>query len=135
MDAQRETERRGGGMISTEFQNNILDGIAALQQALNDQRASAEAHARCEHAYRQARAKAFTSLVADGTKRTVDHLQAMVDIECDRQMLEIRLAEAKHESDGELVKSLRQQLSAMQSLLGTYRAEAEAIKYGQSAGA
>lgn len=119
-------------MLSTEFQSNILDGIEALQCALGDQRASAKAHAEAEHAYRMARAKSFTSLVADGTKRTVDHTQAMVDIECDRQMLELRLAEAKHESDSELVKSLRQQLSAMQSLLGTYRAEAEAVRYGQS---
>jgi hypothetical protein len=122
-------------MISTEFQSNILDGIAALQAALNDQRTSARAHAEAEHAYRQARAKAFTSLIADGTKRTVDHTQAIVDIECATPMLELRLAEARHESDGELVKSLRQQLSAMQSLLGTYRAEAEAIRYGQGSGA
>lgn len=120
-------------MLSTEFQSNILDAIAALQQALSEQRASAKLHAEAEHAYRQARARAFTSIVADKEqKRTVDHIQAMVDLECDRQMLELRLAEAKHESDGELVKSLRQQLSAMQSLLGTYRAEAEAVRYGQS---
>lgn len=119
-------------MLSTEFQTNILDGIAALQTALSDQRASAKTHAECEHAYRLARARAFVSIVSDGTKRTVDHINAMVDIECDRKMLDLRLAEAKHESDGELVKSLRQQLSAMQSLLGTYRAEAEAVKYGQS---
>lgn len=122
-------------MISTEFQSNILDGIAALQAALNDQRTSARAHAECEHAYRQARAIALTTLAADGTKRTVDLAQAMVDIQCDKQMLRLRLAEARHESDGELVKSLRQQLSAMQSLLGTYRAEAEAIRYGQGSGA
>ena len=119
-------------MLSTEFQSNILDGIEALQKALNNQRTSAKEHAEAEHAYRQARAKAFTSLVADGTKRTVDHTQAIVDIECEKQMLRLRLAEAQHECDGELVKSLRQQLSAMQSLLGTYRAEAEAIRYGQS---
>lgn len=119
-------------MLSIEFQSNILDGIAALQAALTEQRASAEAHARCEHSYRLARARSFTGFVADGTKRTVDHTQAMVDIECEREMMQLRLAEAKHESDGELVKSLRQQLSAMQSLLGTYRAEAEAVRYGQS---
>ena len=101
--------------------------------ALNAQRKSAIEHAEAEHSYRLARAKAFTELATDGTKRTVDHTQAIVDIECDRQMLELRLAEATHESDGELVKSLRQQLSAMQSLLGTYRAEAEAVRFGQSA--
>ncbi len=119
-------------MLSTEFQNNILDAIAALQTALSEQRASADARGKCDHAYRLARARSFTSIVTDGTKRTVDHINAMVDIECDQKMLDLRLAEAKHESDSELVKSLRQQLSAMQSLLGTYRAEAEAVRYGQS---
>jgi len=122
-------------VLSTEFQSNILDGIEKLQGALNAQRIAAKAHAEAEHAYRLARARAFTSIVTDGTKRTVDHVQAMVDIECDRKMLDLRLAEAAHESDSELVKSLRQQLSAMQSLLGTYRAEAEAVRYGQSSGA
>lgn len=122
-------------MLSTEFQSNILDGIEQLQHALNAQRVAAKAHAESEHAYRQARARAFTELIADGTKRTVDHTNAVVDLNCDRQMLKLRLAEAEHESSTELVKSLRQQLSAMQSLLGTYRAEAEAVRYGQSSGA
>jgi hypothetical protein len=119
-------------MLSTEFQSNILDGIEQLQHALNAQRKAARDHAECEYKYRQARAKAFTELIADGVKRTVDHTNAVVDLNCDTQMLKLRLAEAEHESSTELVKSLRQQLSAMQSLLGTYRAEAEAIRYGQS---
>lgn len=122
-------------MIPTEFQSNILDGIQSLQAALNAQRKSAVEHAEAEHSYRLARAKAFTELATDGTKRTVDHTNAIVDMKCEMQMLRVRLAEAQHECDGELVKSLRQQLSAMQSLLGTYRAEAEAIRYGQGSGA
>ncbi len=123
-------------MHTDALQTKILDQSEALSLAINNLELKAKAHAEAEHAYRQARALAYTGIVADTTtKRTVDHINAMVDLQCDMQMLRVRLAEAEHEAASELVKTLRQQLSAGQSLLNAVRAEAEAVAYRQTQGA
>lgn len=122
-----------------QLQEKILNGIERLAEANNAHEAAAEAHARAEHEYRQARAAKLVEVCAltdeNGKKLTEAHRGALVDIAADKLMLRVRLAEAEHESAWELVKSLKTQISALQSLLGAVRAEAEAVKYNQTAGA
>jgi hypothetical protein len=121
--------------MTQELQGKMLDGVEALAEALNVQHKAAVEKAEADHAYRLAKAKAYTSYATDGNKRTVDHLQAMVDLACEKEMLRIRLAEANHEATIERVRSLRTEISAFQSILSTYREEAAAVRYGQGAGA
>jgi len=110
-------------MFTDGLQEKILDGIDRL----------------AEHAYRQLRANAFVkvSLEKDdaGKKLTDTHKNALVDIATDKAMYRVRIAEAEHEAAWELVKSLKTQISALQSLLNAVRAEAEAVTYRQTSGA
>ena len=119
-----------------QIQGRILDAMEQLQSALTEHKAAAVAHATADHAYRQAQARAWLSLKAEGgEKRTEAHFKAMVDQMCDREMLGCRLAEANHEAAKELVRALQTQISAGQSILSAERAEANAIHYGQTRGA
>jgi hypothetical protein len=119
-------------MFAEELQTKLLDTVDALAEALNAHFNAAREHAQAEHGYRLSRAKAFTVFATDGTKRTVDHLNSMVDLQCDKEMLRVRLAEAEREALLERVRSLRTEVSAMQSILNAHREEAAAVRYGQS---
>lgn len=125
--------------MTEQLQTQILDGIEKLAEAQNEHRAAAREHAEAEHAYRQLRAREFVkvSLEKDdaGKKLTDTHKNALVDIATDKSMHRVRIAEAEHEASWELVKSLKTQISALQSLLNAHRAEAEAVTYRQTAGA
>lgn len=121
-------------MISQELQIQLLEGIQALTKANNDLRQAADEHARADHAYRQAKAKSYLNAVTSGEKMTVDHIKAIVDLQCEAQMLACRLAEAMREAAMERVRSLRTEISAMQSIAGAYREEAAAVRYGQAIG-
>lgn len=126
-------------MYTDAIQEKILDGIEQLAHALNEQSAANTEYGIAEHAYRQARAEQFikVSLEKDdnGKKLTDPHKNAVVDLATDKAMLRVRLAEANRETSQELVRSLRAQISALQSLLNAQRAEAEAVTYAQSIGA
>ena len=125
--------------MNDELQEKILDGIEQLAQATNREEAAGKEHAVAEHAYRQLRAQEFVKVSfekdGDGKKLTDTHKNALVDIKADRLMLRVRLAEAERKSADELVKSLRAQISGLQSLLNARRAEAEAVTYRQTMGA
>lgn len=121
------------------LQEKILIGIEQLASANNAHESAARSHAAAEHAYRQLRAAEFVKVSTqtddNGKKLTDTHKNALVDLKTDNAMLRVRLAEAEHEAAWELVKSLKTQISALQSLLGARRSEAEAVRYGQTAGA
>lgn len=123
--------------MTEELQAKILDAIDRLAEANNAHHAAGKEHAVAEHAYRQLRANQFVKVSLDkddaGKKLTDTHKNALVDIATDKAMYRVRIAEAEHEAAWELVKSLKTQISALQSLLGAVRAEAEAITYGQTA--
>jgi hypothetical protein len=125
--------------VIEDLQVKILDGIERLAEANNAHHIAAKEHGIAEHAYRQLRANAFVKVSLDkddaGKKLTDTHKNALVDIATDKAMLRVRMAEAEHEAAWELVKSLKTQISALQSLLGAVRAEAEAVTYRQTAGA
>lgn len=122
-------------MITQDLQSKILDQMEALSAALNEQHRAAREHAEADHAYRQAKAKVYTEVVTDGEKRTVDHIKAIVDMRCNKEMFRVRLAEAERESSMELVRSLRTNVSALQTVLNATKAEADAVRYSQTVGA
>lgn len=123
----------------TDLQEKILNGIEQLEHAQNEHGKSAKEHGEAEHAYRQLRAREFVkaSLEKDdsGKKLTDTHKNALVDLATDKAMHRVRIAEAEHEAASELIRSLRAQISALQSLLNAQRAEAEAVTYKQTMGA
>lgn len=127
------------GTECEQLQGRILTAMEELQAALADHKAAALKHAEADHAYRQAQAREYllASVLKrdDGKYYTEDHRRAVVDAACDRQMHACRLAEAEHEAAKERVRALQTQISAGQSLLGAERAEANAIRYGMTAGA
>lgn len=125
--------------MTESLQEKILDGIEQLAHATNRQDAAGKEHAVAEHAYRQLRANEFVRVSLDkddaGKKLTDTHKNALVDIHTDKAMLRVRLAEAEEKAADELVKSLRTQISALQSCMGAVKAEAEMATYKQTAGA
>jgi hypothetical protein len=125
--------------MTEALQEKILDGIEQLASATNRQDKAGREHAVAEHAYRQLRANEFVRVSLDkddaGKKLTDTHKNALVDIKSDNAMLRVRLAEAESKAADELVRSLRTQISALQSLINAQRAEAEMVTYKQTAGA
>lgn len=121
------------------LQEKILSGIEQLALAQNEHKKAAVEHGEAEHRYRQLRASEFVKVSSqtddNGKKLTDTHKNALVDIATDKAMHRIRIAEAEHEAASELIKSLRGQISALQSLLNARRSEAEAVTYRQTAGA
>lgn len=121
------------------LQTQILDGVQKLAEAQNEHRRAAVEHGEAEHDYRQKRAAEFVkaSLKTDdnGKKLTDTHKGAIVDQATDKAMYRVRIAEAEHEAANELIRSLRTQISALQSLLSAHKAEAEAVTYRQTVGA
>ena len=78
-------------------------------------------YAKKESAYRKA--KAVAQLKADG--KTVDDRKAQVDRDCGEERLTAYLARAAKEAALENVRSIRAQLSALQSIAASVRSEME----------
>jgi len=98
-------------------------GLKALRDASAD-------YANAEHRYREARAKAY--LQAAGT---VGEREARADMLTGELRLQRDLADGMRSSALEAVRSRRQQLSALQSLLAAHRAEAEYVRTTGGTGA
>lgn len=126
-------------MFTEEIQSKILDASEKLSEALNAQRLAAKEWAMTAHAYRQAQAAARIGLTeakrSDGKYLTEGDKDARVDQMCSAEMRMARMAEAMTVVEDDLVKSLRAQISALQSLLSANKAEVEALRYGQGVGA
>jgi hypothetical protein len=100
--------------------NQLIDsGIDTLR------RASVEA-AEAEHAYRKAKAIAWMQAPAG----TVPVREAWVDSETADERLALDMSEAMKQSSLEAVRSRRQQLSAVQSLLAAHKEEAAFARTG-----
>lgn len=121
------------------IQGAILDAMEALTVALNELRAATLEYANADYVYRQRKAqeylKASVMKREDGKLLTEDHRAAMIDIAANQEMLACRLAEARRESARECVRAQMAQISAGQSLLSAERAEANALRHGQTLGA
>ena len=102
-------------IYETERLSKLIDaGIAALVQASSDM-----AHA--EHALRKATAVAWAAAPAG----TVPFKEAWVESESADEKLAFDIAESTRYNALEAVRSRRAQLSAIQSIMAAYRAEAE----------
>lgn len=101
--------------------SDLIDrGIAALREASSE-------YAETEHAYRQARAKAFLA-----AKGTVPERESFVELRCGDLRHARDVSEGLRSAALESVRSRRAQLSALQSLLAASRAEAEYARTGFS---
>ena len=100
--------------------NTLLDnGLKALRD-------SAVEVANAEFDYRKAKAIAWQSAPAG----TVPMREAWVEAETAEQRQRLDLAEGSRSAALEAVRSRRQQLSAVQSLLAAHKAEAEFVRTG-----
>lgn len=79
-----------------------------------------------ENAYRMARAKAMLK----AEPGTVDAKKAQVDIVTETDRLDAHIAEGILDSSRERVRSLRAVLSALQTIAGSHKAEAEFYRTG-----
>jgi hypothetical protein len=103
-----------------------------LAQANYDLREAGENFARKKHAFHAAKAKAFVNVVG---AKNADERNARAFGSYSNEMLDAELAEAERDAALELVRSLRQMLSAVQTKIAASRAEANALHYGQGYGA
>lgn len=119
---QKEFQEHGLPLVITsELLVTELYRFCGLLEAANDElRAKAIDHAKAEHAYK--RAKAIAYLAASGT---VNERTAYVDKACDMEREKAYMARAEKDAALELVRSYRQQLSAMQSIAASARSEME----------
>jgi hypothetical protein len=85
--------------------------------------------ARAKHAFHAAKAKAFVNIVG---AKNADERNARAFSNYSQEMLDSEMAEAERDACLELVRSLRQMLSAVQTKIAASRAEAQAIHFGQS---
>ena len=101
--------------------SDLIDrGISALREASSE-------YAEAEHAYRQARAKAFLA-----AKGTVPERESFVELRCGDLRHARDVADGLRTAALESVRSRRGQLSALQSLLAASRAEVEFARTGFS---
>ncbi len=100
--------------------NTLIDnGLKALRESSVDA-------ANSEFEYRKAKAIAWQTAPAG----TVPMREAWVDAETAEQRQRLDLAEGSRSAALEAVRSRRQQLSAVQSLLAAHKAEAEFARTG-----
>lgn len=100
---------------------------AEIELGLDHLRQASHAYAVNEHEYRQARAHAWMR-----THGTVSDREAQVEVRCGDQRHERDLADNLRTAAMEVLRSRRAQLSALQSLMGAMRAEAEFVRTGPS---
>ena len=103
--------------------SRLLDaGITALTEYAHE-------YAKAENEYRLAKAKAY--LEADGA---VAQKHAIADLATGDERYAMRLSDGMRRAAVEVVRSRRQQLSAMQSAAAAWRAEAEYTRTGPREG-
>jgi hypothetical protein len=103
---------------------NYIDEVNRLNQLIDNGieslRQSAREAAQAEHDYRKAKAIAWTQ----APQGTVPVREAWVESETATERLSLDLAEGMKQASLEAVRSRRQQLSAVQSLLAAHKEEA-----------
>lgn len=108
---------------------DLSDELTRLCRALDDAHADlvkrSSDWARAESEYRISKAQAFQQVRQYETKPTVPEREAMVDQLIDKQKYQRDLTESAKVNALELVRSLRSQLSAIQSISAAVRSEME----------
>ena len=105
-----------------ELNNELIKLSRELGEALVRFEEACGDYARTENDYRHAKAVAY--LKSEGT---VDARKAQVDIACGKERLDAHIAEGLKESSRERVRGLIAQLSALQSVAASTRAELESL--------
>ncbi len=118
------------------LQKMALDAIKELDLAKDELRKVKIEFAEASHTYRKKKANCYLEAQKDsdegGKKRTVDWIRAHCDATCEAEMLSRNLTEAIAESQKQVVESARTKISAIQTLLGIFKADAENYKYNQT---
>lgn len=113
-------------MTAPDLRKQLLAALTVMTEIQNEQSKANKELARATYTYRQAQAKAFLDVIAANEKKPTDpHIKAIVDKTCAPEMWAIRLAEANANTIAERMRTIRAEVSALQSLIGAYRAEAE----------
>ena len=92
-----------------------------LDKGIDFLRDETAVYAQAENDYRMAKAKAYLA-APDGT---VDAKRAHTDLATGKERFEARLADGMRQAALEAVRSRRQQISALQTLVSAHKAEAE----------
>ena len=112
-----------------QLQEKILNQIEQAEATQGAIREAARQYADAEVNYRQAKAVARLSIETDGTRRTVAHVDAMVDEKVRTEMLRAKLAEADYFALREVAQTQRAALSALQTLVRLEVGEIEMGRY------
>lgn len=113
-------------MTPAELGPELQRLISLLDEGLKVLRESAEELAVCERDYRQSKGLSW----AHHTTGSVAERQALIDGETADLRYARDLAEAKRRAALESVRARQTQISAIQTLSGAYRAEAEFARTG-----
>lgn len=114
-----------GQDLPEDLNRELLRLSGRLEKATTQLRRDSLKFAGAEHAYRRSKAQAYLTAKTSAEKATIPQLEALVDKSCEMERAKAYVARAMKESSLELVKSLRAQLSALQSIAATVRSEAE----------
>lgn len=118
-------------ITGSELNNRLFRLSDDLRDAQDELRSAALDMAKAEHKYRSAKAIAYLTVKAapDNVKATVATLEAMVDKSCADERESAYISRAMDKAATERVKSLRAQLSALQSVAAAVRSEHELSRY------
>lgn len=103
-----------------ELEREMRSTSLELLKECDEQATKAREYALAENAYRMAKAQAYLKT----EEGTVDYKKARVDIQTEKERLMAHIAEGLLDATRERVRSLRATLSALQTIAGTYKAEA-----------
>lgn len=111
--------------LPTDLNDELLRLSQKLSQAQDELKTQAINWASSEHRYKRAKALAYLGAKTATEKKTVAEIEAIVDRDCEVEREAAYIARALKESGLENVRSLRAQLSALQSVAASVRSEAE----------
>jgi hypothetical protein len=119
-------------MDRLEMQSRAISIIEQLGETNARLREMARRKGELETAYRQKRA---TELIIASDLKSAELRNAQADQQASLQMKDYKICAAELDVEVEIARNLRGSLSAIQTLLSVERAEADAVRYGQGAGA
>lgn len=123
-------------ILPVQLNEKLMELCHALESAVADYEDAAREFALHEDEYRHQKAVSFLSIVTvDGPRpkkerRTIPAIEATRDIECREERQQAYIARANKEAAKERVLSIRAQLSAVQSVAASVRAELELARTG-----
>ena len=107
-------------MTLHDLQAEMIRLSRQLDKGLDYLREQSEASAIAEDTYRLARARAYLD-----SQGTVDVRRSITDLATSKERVDAHIADGLRQAALEAVRSRRQQLSALQTLVSAHKAEAE----------